>query len=40
MIDGVYWDEFGAVPYYYMAPYNFAVYFMMHYVEVYDLDSE
>ena len=38
--DGVSWDEFGAVPYYYMAPWNFAVYFMMHYVEVYDLDSE
>ena len=40
VIDGVYWDEYGAVPYYYMPSWNFAVYFMMHYVEVYDLDSE
>ena len=31
--------EYGA-DFYYLAPESFAVYFMMHYVEVYDLDSE
>jgi len=40
VIDGYTWQEYGANPYPYMAPENFAVYFMMHYVEVYDLDSE
>jgi hypothetical protein len=34
------WIEYGAIPYHQVSPENFAVYFTMYNVEVYDLDSE
>jgi hypothetical protein len=40
VINGKEWVDYGAKPHYQASPENFAVYFMLHYVEIYDLDSE